>query len=144
MRISIDPGIGGSGWAIWDMKWNLLDYGVLELKGGDEFDKLKYITNNLKDICKKTNVKYVYIEYPQVFQTNIALSGALTKLAYGVGVIAGSLFPRKVELIRVLDWKGNLPKEVVIKRIKQRMPDIKADSHAWDAIGIGLYKKGIF
>lgn len=142
-KISIDPGIGGTGWAVWTKDWKLISFGVLESKG-DEFDKLNYIIKMLKFYCKKYNVKEVYIEYPEVFNQSIALSGALTKLAYGVGVIVGALLPRKVQLIKVREWKGNLPKDVVMRRIQKILPFAKARTHAWDAIGIGLYRQGRF
>ena len=47
-------------------------------------------------------------------------------------------------LVPVSKWKGTLPKEVVEKRLRRAIGDRAADgfeieSHAWDAVGIGLY-----
>lgn len=144
MRITIDPGIGGTGWAIWNKNWLLKSWGIIIPKGKVEHEKITNICLQLQFICYGNMVKEVYIEYPQVFRTDIALSGALTKLGFAVGMITGCLLPRKFELIEVTKWKGQLPKEVVAKRIRKILPNKKIDSHAYDAVGIGLYKRGDF
>ncbi len=76
-------------------------------------------------------------------------SSSLLKLCYLVGALGfaftseGSTF----EPIEVRAWKGQLPKEVVKKRLQYYLGEevcknYKAD--IWDAVGLGLYKKGVF
>ncbi len=152
MKITIDPGVGGTGWALWNAKWGLLKNGVIhEAYGGQETDDLiiwKHraikVSERVREMCWK-GVDELYIEYPSVFGGGVAAqSGAVVKLACLVGMICGSAGVNYFELVPVHAWKGNLPKDVVQRRIKKLLPNAKAESHDWDAIGIGLYKKGVF
>ena len=76
--------------------------------------------------------------------------GLINKLSYLCGIFACIALERGIlqDAILVRDWKGQLPKEAVIKRIKRIAPNtvriIHPTSHDWDAIGIGLYAQGLF
>ena len=145
-RITIDPGISGTGWAVWDRNWKLLKHGVIFASSALSWEpKTMQITDRLYDVCIRHNVSEMHIEYPAVFGgaggAMVAGKGDIVKLAFFVGhVCAGLQVP--FHLVEVRQWKGQLPKDVVIRRIKKILPDVKATSHDWDAIGIGLFKKG--
>ena len=146
-RITIDPGATGSGWAVWDMNWKLLRNGVINPPRELEWEtKAYYVVARLGDLVELFGCVEGYIEYPAFFQTHgasgVASSGALVKLAWFVGLCCGALLPCTIKLVTVGQWKGQLPKEVVKGRIKRILPKVKATSHDWDAIGIGLYLKG--
>ena len=88
------------------------------------------------------------IEYPRMFSGSfghsVAAKGDLGKLYYTCGIIAASS-NCEPWLIPVNDWKGNLNKTIVIKRVKKRLGRLpECRSHAWDAVGIGLYMRGEF
>src|SRR3990167_4151964 len=148
IMVTIDPGINGTGYAIWGNK-ELKKYGVIippkqfkSLK-----DKAGYIITQLDIAMCKYLSKFnkVYVEEPAFFQSAggrvTAGSGSLIKLTLLVGMIINKFDAMSV---KVNDWKGQLPKEVVIQRIKntlkEQVKDVK--THAWDAIGMGLYLKG--
>lgn len=103
-------------------------------------------------LFKWQTVVKVYCELPAFFEGEkghaAAAKGDVVKLAYLVGVYAGMCHKRGVEfnLVPVREWKGQLPKSVVISRIQKRLGSAcgiyKADQ--WDAVGIGLFIKGCF
>jgi len=149
-RITIDPGSNGSGYALWDEKWNLQSYGIIIPKSTEWRDKLEEVTNQLFLItAMNPYMRNLYIEYPKVFGgaigNAIAMRGDIVKLATLVGFICGRLSPNlKFELIEVTSWLGQLSKSAVLKRVKKIYPQVIANSHDLYAIGIGLYKKGEF
>ena len=145
-RITIDPGAGSSGWAIWDKGWKLLANGLCRPKEKKIWEIRAYENaESLKDVSQKFGCTEGYIEYPAFFQAHgacgVANSGALVKLAFFVGLVCGTM-PFPITRVEVGKWKGQLPKEVVIQRIKRILPDVKATADDYDAIGIGLFLKG--
>jgi len=75
-------------------------------------------------------------------------TGDLQKLTFLVGVLAG-YFQSAVSFTPVTpnEWKGQLPKSVVIRRLQKRFgPGATQDweKDGWDAVGIGLWKLGKF
>lgn len=147
MIISIDPGIRGTGYAVWDNKWNLIEHGILTSKEDEWHSKFPDLSVQMVRIIRKHKIKKAYIEEPQKFQGKfgdmVANRGDLVKLSMFVGFLSGRM-NIQVECVRVIDWKGTLPKDVVEKRVERLIPGLKAKSHAIDAIGIGLYVKGVF
>lgn len=155
MRLSIDPGIGGTGWALWDEdSWHLAEpptqTGIFTGRSSQSWEqKIAYIVFGLRGVVP-LNLSHTYIEYPAYFGTAsgdmVARRGDLVKLSYCVGFIAGSM-PGTVTLIPVNKWKGQLPKDIVARRI-QKILGANAcrefKSHVWDAVGVGLYAKGCF
>jgi hypothetical protein len=97
----------------------------------------------------------VTCEFPE-YQTGASRSmgwmrGDLQKLTYLVGVLSrmshdqGAVF----EPVPVSQWKGQLPKDIVIDRIQQALgtracTKLGITTHAWDATGIGLWRLGVF
>jgi hypothetical protein len=95
------------------------------------------------------HITRVYIEMPAFFESSegamVARKGDLVKLTWFVGLLCGMFYPIPTELIEVNKWKGQLPKEVVERRIKKIDPAYhNLKSHSYDAVGIGLYVKGEF
>lgn len=146
-KISIDPGLNGTGYAIWSSEWRLISHGVLTSSEIDFQVKGYALVASLEELTQKWKCGSGCIEFPKLFQSAgglaVANSGALVKLSWFVGLVCGQLsFP--LELVEVNDWKGQLPKNVIERRIKRILPGCKAKSHDWDAIGIGLFKAGRF
>lgn len=174
--LAIDPGINGTGWALW--RGNAKrptapdEVGVLR-KRFESFDLASFwLTSELKKIlrerrlicpvhltrtcgCVRDTSCIVVCEFPE-FQTGAARSmgwmkGDLQKLTFLVGAIgqmahdAGCQF----EPVPVSHWKGQLPKDIVTDRIIRLIGGIKCSqlgikTHAWDATGIGLWRRGLF
>lgn len=146
-QMTIDPGTGGTGYAIWDAQWELIQNGVLNGVGKTWDSKMRDIGHKLKLLVKANKIRKAFIEEPQKFQSSfgnmVADRGDLVKLSIFVGYLDGYL-GIEMNRVRVINWKGQLPKDVVIRRIKKLLPDVDAKSHDFDAIGIGLYLKGAF
>lgn len=172
IHVSIDPGVE-IGAAFWSAVkgWNKLTlprlccvftgHGSWQEKCDQVLDKLELaIVENEFEIVSAT------IEYPSFMQGHggmrTARSGDLVKLSYQCGRIH-ELFYRglgvKACTVQVARWKGQLPKEQVNRRVlrmytkafgKKALQELhavgasRAQSHDWDAIGIGLWAKGYF
>jgi len=124
----------------------LLNNGVIIPERKLEWEAKAYaVAARLSELCVLFKCSEGYIEYPAFFQAHgacgVANSGALVKLAWFVGLVCGTL-PFAPKLVTVGNWKGQLPKKVVQQRILRILPKVKATSHDWDAIGIGLFIKG--
>ena len=93
---------------------------------------------------------YQVLEWPEFRSSSMGLAAAssVLKLAYMCGMHGGVANPHvKHVLAPVRDWKGQLPKEIVNKRIVRAIGRTAEDgtkfgSHAWDAVGIGLWWLG--
>lgn len=152
--ISIDPGLSGTGVAVWescgDGEWDLYEACSLALKSQDAYvQKIAAILRQHDDEVEK-----VFIEEPCLMSsetgTVAARSGALVKLCMIAGAIAGvsSLIAKgdcngiKVHMVPVSEWKGTSPKDVTKERVMRALPN-KVEkgraSHYYDAIGIGIH-----
>ncbi len=130
--ISIDPGVHACGWAEWSAS-------LLICAGLGTPNLLGHAT--------------VVVERPQVDgrTRKIKLQDVLD-LSYAAGAAGGAgavkVFPR--------DWKGNVPKKVMARRIDRSLDpaerrvlaaclvDVPKDlqHNVWDAVGIGLWHLG--
>jgi hypothetical protein len=101
---------------------------------------------------EKPGIHLVYFEEPVFFtdggSTAVAASGSLVKLSMATGAMAQVAWGKgaEVKMAPVVQWKGQLPKKVVNKRICKllKCSSRAYTSHAWDAVGIGLWAKGFF
>ena len=160
--ISIDPGVGGTGYAVWEQSEvfttaNLLTFGTLHFKTGQTewLEKAQTITGLLEHLMAEHPLKMFVIEYPNFMQGSggrmVAASGDLVKLSVLTGMLinVGSRQCRTIRLVSPNEWKGQLPKSVTASRIKRTMgwtskQTLKPSDHALDAIGIGLWAQGRF
>jgi len=102
---------------------------------------------------KLRRVSKVIIEIPQIYplrQSKGGLRGQniLVDLAYSAGMVAGHLCS-EYKVYRPREWKGQVPKDVMVERIKKRvtdkekatmnLPKNKSKQHnVWDGVGVGL------
>lgn len=145
--MTVDPGLGGTGYATWSASWELLSTGILRSRKETLQDRCDDIANQLSLKLKTSQIREVYVEFPAVFGSAggqvTAGSGALVKLVILVGWISCTINRyASVEYVKVNSWKGQLPKDVVWARILKKLPGCKAESHALDAVGIGLHVSG--
>lgn len=167
--LAIDPGVS-LGWAFWPKgrkyptqcgvikpQVNLLKMKLLLTsdKDVDFFKKMHSTIHQLGNLVMRLEPKCVACEWPQSFTSvggrAASGTGSIIKLAFGVGQIAlmADACRAKFIPVSVPQWKGNLSKQIVIKRIEKRLTParleyLEPDSHAFDAIGIGLFYKGLF
>jgi hypothetical protein len=170
-RISIDPGISGTGIAIWkELDWekrkvpvfvkNLYPKNVRSTKQA-WLARVSSIMEQLDGLFNEWGpIRGVYSEFPELMEGTRGRAASVSKNNLGYkepGDILKMLFLVGAigELCRIYgcsftyylpsDWKGNLPKDVVESRVKLRIPrivDFDIASHCWDACGIGLFAKG--
>lgn len=166
-RMTVDAGITGTGLALWDEnRWGLavppIAWFVLlpQRKPNPHSHprwmlKMISISEQVALVMREFRPTETYCELPQYFDSGggqrTAKTGALVKLSLCVGVMCecSRLHNSKFVPIPVNVWKGQLPKDVVESRARRLVPALnelvpQPNTHAWDAIGIGLYAKGIF
>lgn len=162
--ITIDPGVE-LGYAMWRAPLQVrtanllaapLAAGVITSDSGNDagwWNHVVDVVNQLALACyhwttHRGPIDRAVIEWPQFFKTRAGLaaanSGSLVKLSCAVGAIAQGIreIVPIIQFVSVPEWKGQLPKEEVIDRIKRVWPDLDCSSHAWDAVGIGLHLQG--
>lgn len=154
--VAIDPGLSGTGWALWDR--NVLHtVGTLYPGRDDEtWDEAGRILASrlsvaLIDLLGTASAE-LHIEFPMLMESIAGIAanrgGGMLKLAYLVGCITMLPIWTDVHLVTPLQWKGQLPKTIVQDRITatlgaERCEQLNIRSHAWDAVGIGLYALGV-
>ena len=149
--LSIDPGVE-FGWALWKSEtWHVReapeDARVVIPPPYEWQERVEYGWNEL--LRAFHGVTDVYCEWPMYFGAASSApsgTGDLLKLMFQVGGVARMTqeLGARFHPIPVNDWKGQMPKSAVISRIKKRLPGAEYNTHAWDAVGIGLYAKGYF
>lgn len=156
--ICIDPGTYSSGYAGWSLAgWQQPDAlptvsGLMTTSKYDEpVTRIQTMNGNMYDLFATHQPTRVAIELPQLFAHAVSQAAAqrgdlgLIYMAVGAIVCAADRTGATVELVPVRDWKGNMKKGLVEKRIRDyfngRVTGVVKDT--WDAIGIGLYLKGV-
>lgn len=120
----------------------------LSRAGGTLFNILKYY-------YKTHNCDETWVEWPSFQESNrgraAARKGDLMKLALAasIGLNVAWACNGHGYAVPIQEWKGQLPKDVVAKRIHKRLgksvcDQLEIKSHAEDAVGLGLYLKGFF
>ena len=162
--LSIDVGINALGWALWNAEsWKEciapIETGIIRVgrnKGIGWEIKLQRVSSQLNDnLIVPHRPKYLALEYPELWSGSAKShaaakhDGGLLELAYACGVHAADARrngAKKIILIRPTAWKGQMPKIIAARRIRRAFPSSEVvqetESHAMDAIGIGLAAKG--
>ena len=155
MIAAIDPGLGGTGVALFGddpypltvRSINTKETHVLGIQ--DMSSKLYHVFKDFQDTNRSP--EKVYLEWPIWMGANAAAkSGDLITLSALVGSFMRTLTSSNyliVQPVPVRDWKGDASKKATVGWVKSIL-DIKDDkhwknSHAWDAVGIGLWAKGL-
>lgn len=156
---TIDPGIRGTGIAIWSMdEWKtetlpIATYVVTPPSDEEWVFAISDIFAQVTPIWERHNVQKAFCEFPQYFTSgkghSATAKGDIYKLSCLVGVFMGMMLARNTVLVpvQVNSWKGQLTKEAVIKRLLKKEPRLEQaniESHAWDAVGIAFYHKRKF
>lgn len=155
--LAIDPGLQGTGVARW-VEGYLDRTDVLDcpsfLRGADWATRADYLAKAVCEFFHPFDADDVAVCEMMEFQGSGARglgwrSGDMQKTTYFTGLLSGRLHPSRFYLVPVGRWKGQLPKRVVQERIEQRLGKtlcsaLAIESHAWDAVGIGLWAVGRF
>ncbi len=154
MILSVDPGVGGTGYAVWGEK--LVDFGTLHFSVGVLHweDRVQNVAVKFSNLFRLYKISKVVMEFPNYMHGTqgrmVAESGDLIKLAVLTGMLMQCTMSEGVEFEPVYPgtWKGQLPKIVCENRIRKilgkQFPKDRISNHAIDAIGIGLWAQGKF
>lgn len=154
MELAVDPGSTGLGWATF-----LPEYMTVYAAGTHDPSGSNYLERSYNAACwvrkliLSQGVDTVYCEFPEFFQDArghaAMVNGSALKLTYNVGQIAMVAMDCncKFQTFAPTTWKGQLPKDAVEQRIRRYLGEdvckrLGLRSHAWDAVGIGLFAKG--
>ena len=152
IKLFIDPSINSMGWALWKSKTHLCPDNVGLLHSPDLLWHYKaiWMAKRIFRIINNNNVDLVCCEMPTFFGTlkghSANSTSAIYKLSTLVGMITYVSRECHIKLVTPTMWKGQLPKSIVESRIikilgKENCTQFKAD--IWDAVGIGLWSKGL-
>lgn len=158
--LSVDPGLTGTGWAFWySLRHEApAKVGVFKTGKGEWWERAQQIADQIVALCdSRTKVVAEFTEYHAAVTSSMGWkTGDLQRLTFLCGAIAGRVYPREFFPITTSGWKGQLPKDIAAQRVQAiigkktcrqlGLPDIKrrSDTHAWDAVGIGLWAQGRF
>lgn len=158
----IDPGIGGTGYAFFDAieskatKKTLRSpalTGAFIPPSNEQWDnKVWSLCSEFGGLVSSTEPSVIAIEFPELFSGSVvshasAAKGDLFKLTFligGLAHVARELTGNLPVLMSPMEWKGQLPKQVVIERILAAWPELgTVADHEGDAIGMGLAAQGV-
>jgi len=153
--MAIDPGLQGTGYAIWVAGKRAkpimpVDVGVLYGPRGEEWmPRADRIAVQISDLVQQYEVKRIICEEMESYNTaksSMAWKGDLQRTVFLIGMIHGMtrLRVKRFILVPPREWKGQLPKSVTIHRVREALGaraciDLDIKTHAWDAVGIGLW-----
>jgi Holliday junction resolvasome RuvABC endonuclease subunit len=153
--MSIDPGLTTTGYAIWKDKKTFITGDVIRPhKQNTSLEKIRFVHRELMKIYRGHMPNSIVIEIPEHWSgaTGFAAreSGSVFKLLHLVGYIQGAFEHNglaRVDLFSPREWKGQLSKEMVKKRLMNITPlkKINLDSFRHDlidAIAIGYVYLG--
>jgi hypothetical protein len=167
--VAVDTGLTALGWALWMPGERRVSppqaAGVVEgdARGRPWWERAESIARRLADDVLRVRAWSKHpptapvvqvVEWPE-FRGGSAVGQAaaaeesLQKLAYMCGTYAGQgrLHGWRTVPVAVSEWKGQLPKGAVERRVRRAVGGQSRDgtrfsSHAWDAVGIGLVARG--
>ena len=156
--LSIDPGIGGTGWAFTPASCttpSIIGCVTPPKRGAweERFDiALDRLSASISRIVPNWDEVDLVIEIPAVFSSTrrgIAAAGRgdVVKIALLAGGVMRTFPDANYILARPSDWKGQLPKKLTERALRDHLgPETVArlglddePDHTWDAVGIGLW-----
>ena len=156
--LTVDPGIGGTGWAYWleisrtgdrNVTTPFLSDAKTPRRGRTGFDAAVDMWSWFNGVIDILRPEITVMEFPELWSSSglsqgSAAKGDLFKLTYligGFGKIVSTRTGKAPVLVLPAGWKGQLPKKVINARIKLSLGK-KYKNHESDAVGIGLCLQG--
>lgn len=155
--ITLDPGLGGTGWAFWDH----LESGLAVAPGqtgclhpsreehqsiGNLVQRCYELQGQLESLCIAIQPRSAGVEFPVLFAGSAmslasAGSGDLFKLTCLTGgllaVLTRYIEVHEIRLLPPAGWKGQMNKKIVGNRVKLAIGSTYPN-HILDAVGMGL------
>ena len=156
MRLmAIDPGLQGTGVAIWNSTSHVpIHCDVLNgPKGVDWIRRVDTIAVQVSRLVQQYQVDGIVcemMEFHGTAKSAMSWHGDLQRTLILIGTIYGMTRIRCpfFRLTPPSEWKGQLPKSVTIRRVRRAIGreacrKLAITTHAWDAVGIGLWHKKV-
>lgn len=146
--LTIDPGLTGCGWAKFDVASRELTFSsVIRSAKADDKDwiaRCQYVADELSKVVNLNADLHVVIEMPELWEGDVrsyasTSSGSLFKLAVLCGFLGRTFQGSRITFVSPQQWKGQLPKDVVMRRVLKKTGLKKVRDHECDAIGLGLW-----
>lgn len=157
----IDPGFGGTGLAIFNHIETRIPAteekymppmppiytGVFKNKFVELDVAATAIADDVKFHVQRLKTTATVIEFPGLWSGSAvsqasASKGDLFILAFLVGAIANQLRAQSLFFITPQQWKGQMSKDLCIRRINKHFPVYSAKNHEADAVGMALSVQG--
>jgi len=170
--LTVDPGVYTMGACLWDEKeWFSdklalpelavnIDLNDKERKKTEPMQAMNAMVQSLRPWFEEETITYCYCEKPQIWTSARGMAGAIKGHVLQLEMFRGILFSLCQEFnaefkdVKILDWKGQLPKLQVNKRLRSiilkeyrctwDVAMLSKGEHDWDALGIGFYLQGKF
>jgi hypothetical protein len=152
--VAIDPGLNSMGVAYWRSPKKEVPEKAFLLKAPRKLDLTPRALWLARELEQQLNLsggrEHDFVcEYPAWHGSARGwATGDLQKLVFLVGVMAGYFqAARSFTPVTPHGWKGQLGKDVVIRRLQKRFgpgATMWWEKDCWDAVGIGLWKMGRF
>lgn len=152
MLATIDPGLRNCGVAVWQTNpWSLVEASLV--KGSAKAvgpEAWLQMGNAVAEYLTSWPIANVLVEFPQVYARTKSRGDPndLLQIAAIVGIIATKI--KTIEITRPYEWKGQIPKKVMQKRLENRLSlaekarikecPMSLRHNIWDAVGLGLCK----
>ena len=147
--LGIDPG-DNTGWAFFKNGSDSVITGTIripaKMKKLVHADQIWFLSSRLNQILRTHKPLVCYIEGVTIWTGSLksitsASRGNLIKLAYLVGSYMNmcNLNGVGVRIVTPQEWKGQMSKDVVARRVYRVMQKTFDNSHITDAVGIGLH-----
>lgn len=157
--LSVDPGIGGCGCALWEgpklLRAAYVGNEVADGHKGDLYERARGMAQSVAHWVQEPEIiGHAVIELPQTYGGRAAKGDTndLIALATVCGALAATFAEAVLSCVVPREWKGNTPKEVTSARVLEAfsddevaqsvisMPRAKGLRHnVYDGIGIGLW-----
>lgn len=145
--LGIDPSIINCGYCLMTENYRIKKYGLLQSKEKTWLAKYHVILNQVSELIHSILPDELVLEYPEYWEGtqghSARESGSLFKLTFLCGgIVATARDISKVTLVTPSNWKGQLKKDKVRKRLMKVFPKIvddDLDHNIMDAVGIIYY-----
>lgn len=153
--ISVDPGSEGTGVALFgpltDTPKVIQNLNSSHKEWNKKCDEICY---KFKAFLK-FHVPYslglkIFCEQPQFFESFIGLTAAKGQTPIKLTVLFGRLWQISTDIgidfipVKINDWKGQMNKQQTATRVSYLIKQEYKTTHETDAVGIGLFIKGLF
>jgi hypothetical protein len=159
--LAIDPGLQGTGLAFWEDRSKLAPSRVYVIRSKADEDwvlRAEAIAVHLRTSFpprvgeRHLTLACELMEMHGSARARMMWHGDLQRTLVLIGMMTMVMRQHGADRVRLIppsEWKGQLPKSVVERRIQSTLgrkvcENLEIKTHGWDAVGIGLWVKGKF